>query len=110
MKDWYAITYCERKNVYDEIIPAEWFILNAPYVSKEETEAVITQSRETLKGTDADWPEAFEAVKVVHRDELVKYGLKPLSGEGSGLDVERDVERANHSDSSESAWWNPLTE
>lgn len=83
MRDWkwYEITYCERENAYDEMIPAEWFILNAPYPSKEEAERIQAKRREDLKGTDAEWPEADASAKIVHGDELGQYGLKPLNEE-----------------------------
>lgn len=78
-KDWYVIAYCERENAYGEMIPAEWFILNAPYASKEEAEEIQAQIVEESKGTDAEWPEANESAKIVHVDELAQYGLKPLN-------------------------------
>lgn len=78
-KDWYEITYCAREDVYGEMIPAEWFILNAPFASKEEAERIQAKRREDLKGTDAEWPEANASAKIVHQDELAQYGLKPFN-------------------------------
>lgn len=109
MKEWYEITYCARKNVYDEWIPAEWFILNAPFATCEEAETIQAKRREDLKGTDAEWPEADAAAKIVHRDELAQYNLKPLdSVEGSGQSdvyLSDETPASDHSDSSESIWW-----
>ena len=81
LKYWYVITYCERKDAFDQVVPAEWFILNAPYATKDEAETVHKKIMENTKGTDAEWPEAYAAAKIVHRDELAQYGLKPLNEE-----------------------------
>ena len=76
---WNVITYCERENAYGDMIPAEWFILNAPYPTREEAEAAQSQIVENTKGTDAEWPEAYANAKIVHDSELAQYGLKPLN-------------------------------
>ena len=78
-KHWNVITYCARKDVWDQWIPAEWFILNAPFATREEAEAHQAAVEANTAGTDADWPEAYAAKKIVHDDELGKYGLKPLN-------------------------------
>lgn len=76
---WNEITYCAREDVYGHMLPAEWFILNGPFATKEEAEDHQARLREELKGTDAEWPEANAAAKIVHDDELAQYGLKPLN-------------------------------
>ena len=78
-KHWNVITHCARKDVWDQWIPAEWFILNAPFASKEEAEAHQAAVEANTAGTDADWPEAYAAKKIAHDDELAQYGLKPLN-------------------------------
>jgi hypothetical protein len=93
--EWYEIAYCERLDAYENKIPAEWFILNAPYPSKEEAERIQAKRREDLKGTDAEWPEANETAKIVHRDELGEYGLKPLNNGEQTVTPEEP----------ETAWW-----
>ena len=76
---WNEITYCAREDVYGNMLPAEWFILNGPYATKEEAERIQAKRRADLRGTDAEWPEANAAAKIVHDDELAQYGLKPLN-------------------------------
>lgn len=76
---WNVITYCEREDAYGKMIPAEWFILNATYATREEAEAAQAKIEEDTKGTDADWPAAYANKKIVHDNELVQYGLKPLN-------------------------------
>jgi len=78
-KDYYVIAYCSRENAYGEMIPAEWFILNAPFSSREEAETTQAKIVESTKGTDAEWPEANKSAKIVHVDELAQYGLVPLN-------------------------------
>lgn len=78
-KDFYIITYCERENAYGEMMPAEWFILSAPFTTKEEAESHFAETVEESKGTEAEWPEANAAAKIVHVDELAQYGLEPLN-------------------------------
>ena len=86
-KDWYVITYCKRQDAWDNWIPAEWFVLNAPFATKEEAEATQAKIVESTKGTDAEWPEANAAAKIVHRDELAQYGLKPLNERDENNDL-----------------------
>lgn len=76
---WNEITYCEREDAYGNMLPAEWFILNGPYPTREEAESTQAKRREDLKGTDAEWPEANAFAKIVHDDDLAQYGLKPLN-------------------------------
>lgn len=78
-KDWYVIAYCERENAYEEMIPAEWFIKDAPFSTREEAENHQARIVADTKGTDAEWPEANETAKIVHRDELAGYGLEPFN-------------------------------
>ena len=76
---WNEITYCEREDAYGNMLPAEWFILNGPFATKEKAEDHQARLRAELKGTDAEWPEANAAAKIVHDDDLGQYGLKPLN-------------------------------
>jgi hypothetical protein len=76
---WNVITFCERENAYGEMLPAEWFILHGPFASREEAEKYQAVIEANTKGTDADWPVAYAAAKIVHDDELDRYGLKPLN-------------------------------
>jgi len=76
---WNVITHCARKNVWDEWIPAEWFVLNGPHATREEAEKHQAAVEANTAGTDADWPEAYAAKQFVHDDELGKYGLNPLN-------------------------------
>lgn len=76
---WNVITCCERENAYGEMLPAEWFILNGPFATSEEAEAQQATVEANTKGTDADWPEAYAAKKIVHDDDLGRYGLEPLN-------------------------------
>lgn len=77
--DWNVITYCEREDVWGNKIPAEWFILNGPHATREDAENHQKAVEESTRGTDADWPEAYAAAKIVHDDDLGQYGLKPLN-------------------------------
>lgn len=76
-RHWYEITHCARENAYGDMLPAEWFVLNGPFASREEAKTNHEQFVANVKGTDADWPEAYNSAKIVHRDELAQYGLKP---------------------------------
>lgn len=78
-KDWYVIAHCQRENAYGERLPAEWFVLNAPYATRQDAEQSQIWTVKTTQGTAAEWPEANMSAKIVHRDELHKYDLKPLN-------------------------------
>lgn len=101
---WNVITYCEREDAYGKMIPAEWFILNATYATREEAEAAQAKIEEDTKGTDADWPAAYANAKIVHDDELAQYGLKPLNGRVVHADP-RDYETNPWSLTNRNGYW-----
>lgn len=87
---WNVITNCERENAFGDLIPAEWFIFNGTYPTREAAEEAQKKIEEDTKGTDADWPAAYAAKKIVHDDELAQYGLEPINKPNPARELDSD--------------------